>query len=35
MNLHKTGEEAGRGSQEIVPFEMVVLDTALQVTFFY
>ena len=32
MNLHKTGEDAGRaGSQEVVPFEMVVLDTALQV----
>ena len=33
MNLHKTGEEGGRGGQEVVPFEMVVLDTALQVSY--
>ena len=31
MNLHRTGDDGTRGSQEVVPFEMVVLDTALQV----
>jgi hypothetical protein len=31
MNLHKTAEDGGRNNQDIVPFEMVALDTALQV----
>lgn len=31
MNLQKSNDEEGRCNQELVPFEMVVLDNALQV----